>query len=72
MRMLTRLPSREKTEVLTFIGKTKNSSNRGSDNSEVYEIIREKPNDEKSRIIELRRFGEGVRLDFTMEYPKWA
>jgi hypothetical protein len=68
---IIRLPSHEKTEVLTFIGKTKNSMNRGPDKSEVYEIIREKSNDEKSRILELRKFGvEG--LDFTMEYHKWV
>jgi hypothetical protein len=69
---IIKLPSHEKTEVLTFIGKTKNSTNRGPDKYEVYEIIREKPNDEKSRILELRRFGKGGRLDFTMEYPKWV
>ena len=44
---IIRLPSHEKTEVLTFIGKTKNSINRGPDKSEVYEIVREKQNDEK-------------------------
>ncbi len=37
----TWLPSHEKTEVMTFIAKTKNSINRGPDKSEVYEIIRE-------------------------------
>jgi hypothetical protein len=53
-------------------GKSKNSVNRGSDKSEVYEIIREKPNDEESRILELRKFdGEG-KLDFTMEYHNWS
>jgi hypothetical protein len=65
------LPSHQRTEVLTFIGKTKNSINRGPDKSEVYEIIREKLHDEKSRIIELRKFDEG-RLDFTMEDHDWA
>jgi hypothetical protein len=69
---IIRLPNHEKTELLTFVGKTKNSSNRGPDKSEVYEIIREKPNDENSRILELRKFGEGGRLDFTMEYHDWV
>jgi hypothetical protein len=65
---IIKLPSHEKTEVLGFIGKIKNSRNRGPDKSEVYEIIRKKPNDENSRIIELRKFGEGGRLDFGMKY----
>jgi hypothetical protein len=68
---IIRLPNHEKTELLTFVGKIKDSSNQGSDKSEVYEIIREKPNDEKSRILELRKFGEG-RLDFVMEYHDLA
>jgi len=41
--------------------------NRGPDKSEVYEIIR----DEKSKIIELKKFGEG-RLEFGMKYQDWA
>jgi hypothetical protein len=68
---IIKLPNYEKIETLTFIGKTKNSINRGPDKSELYEIIREKRNDENSRIIELRKFGEG-RLDFTMEYHNWV
>ena len=34
---IIKLPSHEKVEILTFIGKTKNSINRGPDKSEVYE-----------------------------------
>ena len=37
---IIKLPSHEKVEILTFIGKTKNSINRGPDKSEVYEIVR--------------------------------
>ena len=59
---ITKLPSHEKTEILTFIGKTKNSNNREPDKSEVYEIVREKQNDEESRILELRKIDDG-RLD---------
>jgi hypothetical protein len=52
-----------KLKFFGFIGKIKNDRNRGPDKSEVYEIIR----DNKSRILELRKFGEG-RLDFGIEY----
>ena len=69
---IAKLPSHEKTEILTFIGKFKNSINRRSDRSETYEIIREKPNDEESRILELRKFGSGGKLDFAMEYHQWV
>lgn len=57
----------KKTETLTFIGKFKNSINRMSDKSETYEIIREKPNDEESRILALRKFGDG-RLEMANQY----
>jgi hypothetical protein len=67
-----KLPTHEKTEILTFIGKTKNSVNRRPDKSELYEIIRERPNDERSRILELRKFGREGKLDFGMEYPDWV
>ena len=43
---IIKLPSHEKVEILTFIGKTKNSINRGPDKFELYEIIREKQNNE--------------------------
>jgi hypothetical protein len=36
------LPNHEKAEVLTFIGKTKNSGNRRPDKSEMFEIIRDR------------------------------
>ena len=68
---IAKLSSHDKTEVLTFIGKTKNSINRGPDKSEVYEIVREKQNDENSRIMDLRKLNNGG-LDFGMEYHDWV
>ena len=68
---VAKLPYHEKTEVLMFYGKTKNSTNPGPDKPEIYEIIRERPNDEMSRILELRKFDEG-KLDFAMEYHQWV
>jgi hypothetical protein len=67
-----KLADHEKSEILTFIGKTKNSVGRRPDKSEVFEIIRERPNDERSRILELRKFGMEGRLDFGMKYPDWV
>lgn len=37
------------------------------DKSELYQIVREKQNDEKSRILELKKIRNG-RLDFGTEY----
>jgi hypothetical protein len=65
---ITKLPSHEKIEILTFIAKTKNSINRGPDKLELYEIVREKQSDENSRIVELRKISNGG-LDFGMEFP---
>lgn len=56
---ISKLPSDEKIEILTFIAKTKNSNNRELDKSESYESMREKQRDEYSRIIELRKLDEG-------------
>ena len=56
---IVNLPNHEKTEILTFIAKTKNSTNQRPDKFELYEIIREKQNDEISKILELRKFGNG-------------
>ena len=67
---IIKLPSHEKVEILAFIGKTKNSINRGPDKSEVQEIVGEKQNDENSRIMELRKVNNGGR-DFGMEYHDW-
>ena len=44
---------------------------RGPDKSEVYEIVREKQNDENSRIMDLRKVNSGG-LDFGMEYHDWV
>ncbi len=60
---ITRLPRHEKMEVLGFVAKTKNSIDQNPDKSESYEIIREKQNDEKSRILELKKICNG-RLIF--------
>jgi hypothetical protein len=68
---IVNLPNHEKTEILTFVAKTKNSINPGPDKFELYEIMREEPNDEEFRILELRQFDEG-RLYFTMEYHEWV
>ena len=43
---ISKLPSDEKIEILTFIAKTKNSNNRELDKSESYESMREKQRDE--------------------------
>jgi hypothetical protein len=56
---IVNLPNHEKTEIITFVAKTKNSTNQGPDKFELYEIIREKQNDEESRVLELRKFGKG-------------
>jgi hypothetical protein len=56
---IVKLSSHEKKEVLIFMAKTKNSINPGPDKFEQYEIIREKQNDEESKILELRKFGNG-------------
>ena len=56
---IVNLPNHEKMEILTFVAKTKNSTNPGPDKFELYEIIREKQNDEMSKILDLRKFGNG-------------
>ena len=68
---IIKLPSHEKVEILTFIAKTKNNNNRELDKSEVYEIMRENQNDEKSKILEPRKVNNGG-LDFGMEYYDWV
>lgn len=65
---IVNLSSHEKREVLTFVAKTKNSIDQSPDKSEIYEVIREKQNDEKSMVLELRKINNG-RLDFGMEFP---
>ena len=68
---IAKLSSHEKKEDLLFIAKTKNSINRGPDKSEIYEIVREKQNDENSRIMDLRKVNSDG-LDFGMEYHDWV
>jgi hypothetical protein len=67
---ITKLPRHEKREVLTFIAKTKNSVTQEPDKYEVYEIMREKENDEDSRILELKKFDNGG-IEGWMEYPSF-
>ena len=53
---IIKLPRPEKSEVLIFIVKIKNSFNHEPDKSEIHEIMREKQNDEKLKISELRTY----------------
>jgi flavoprotein len=52
---ITKLFSHDRTEILTFYANIKNSINKAPDKSEQYEIIRERQNDENSRILELKK-----------------
>jgi hypothetical protein len=56
---ICKLPNHDKKEVLIFIAKNKNSIDPGPDKFEQDEIIRERQNDEMSKISELRKFGNG-------------
>jgi hypothetical protein len=67
---IAKLPRHEKREILTFIAKTKNSVTQEPDKCEVYEIMREKENDEDSRILELKKFDNGG-IEGWMEYPSF-
>jgi hypothetical protein len=67
---ITKLLRHEKREVLTFIAKTKNSVSQEPDKCEVYEIMREKEDDEDSRILELKKFDNGG-IEGWMEYPSF-
>jgi hypothetical protein len=67
---IVKLPRHEKREVLTFIAKTKNSVTQEPDKCELYEIMREKENDEDSRILELKKFDNGG-IEGWMEYPRF-
>ena len=68
---IVNLPNHEKTEIITFFAKTKKSINPGPDKFELHEIIREKQNDDNSRIMDLRKVNNGG-LDFGMEYHDWV
>jgi hypothetical protein len=52
---ITKLFSHDRTEILTFYAKTKISINKAPDKSELYEIIRERQNNEMSKILELKK-----------------
>jgi hypothetical protein len=69
---IARLPSHERQEVLTFYAKTKSTITRAPDKSEVYKIIRERPNDEKSRILELRQVNKDDPINMEMEFPDFT
>jgi hypothetical protein len=40
--------------------------------SELYKIIRERPNDEKSRILELRQVNKDDPINMEMEFPDFT
>jgi hypothetical protein len=68
---IIKLPSDEKVEALIFYGKTKNTTNRvTADKSEIYEMIRERPDDVRSRIVELRKDNHNHPLDMEMQHPE--
>ena len=56
---IVNLSNPEKTEIMVFVAKTKNNINPGPDKFELYEVIREKQNDEEPTILELWKFGNG-------------
>ena len=61
---IIKLPTHDKTEILIFIGKTRNSTNRGPDKSEAYEIIRKNSRFWSSESL--------VKADLGMEYHDWV
>jgi hypothetical protein len=69
---IAKLPSHEREETLIFYAKTKNTINRVPDKSEVYEIIRERSNDEKSRILELRKDNNNDPVNMEIEFPEFT
>jgi hypothetical protein len=64
---IQQLSRHDKTEILIFVAKTKDSTNLEPDKSEIYEIVRKKQNDEKSRILGLRKI-DVSRLESGMEH----
>jgi hypothetical protein len=69
---IARLPSHERQEVAIFYAKTKNTINRTPDKSEVYKIIRERPNDERSRILELRKDDNDDPINMEVQFPGFS
>jgi hypothetical protein len=67
---IARLPSNEREEVLTFYAKTKNTTTRAPEISEMYKIIRERPNDETSRILELRKASDDP-IQMEVQFPQF-
>ena len=66
---IARLPNEEREEHLIFYAKTKNTITREPAKSEVFKIIRERPNDEKSRILELRKESNDNPVNMEVEFP---
>jgi hypothetical protein len=55
-----------------FYAKTKNVTTRAPEKSEVYKIIRERPNDEKSRILELRKDNNNDPIEMEMQFQEFT
>jgi hypothetical protein len=66
---IARLPNEEREEHLIFYAKTKNTITRAPSKSEVYKIIRERPNDERSRILELRKDDNDDPINMEVQFP---
>jgi hypothetical protein len=66
---IANLPSHEREENLIFYAKTKNTINRAPDKSDVYKIIRERPNDEKSTILEPRKDDNNDPINMEVQFP---
>lgn len=69
---VARLPNHEREETLIFYAKTKNTVNRVPDKSEVYRIIRERSNDENSRLLELRKDNNNDPIEMEMQFPEFT
>jgi hypothetical protein len=69
---ITRLPSHERVETLIFYAKTKSTLTRAPEKSEVYKIIRERPNDEKSIILELRKDKNNDPIEMEMHFQEFT
>ena len=68
---IARLPSQEREEGLVFYAKSKNTTTRAPEKSEMYKIIRERPNDETSRILELRKVSDDP-VQMEVEFPQFT
>jgi hypothetical protein len=69
---ITKLLSHERAEILTFDAKIKNTVNREPDKYELYKIIKERPSDEKSRILELRKVNNIDPISTEAHLPEFS